>query len=72
MHTVEMMVMSGVIRSADFKPPRPALSIGVGQKPRDPRGWSEPAVSETGHYLVERIAQVFSAQALKGIWTLHR
>ena len=72
MRTVEMMVMSGVVRSADYKPPRPALSITFRQQPRDTSGVTEPTVSQTGRYLVARIADLFSKATMKGIWTLHR
>ncbi len=72
MHTVEMMVMSGVVRSADFKPPRPARSLTFRQQPRDSSGIPAPIVSQTGRYLVERIAQLFFRETTKGIWTLHR
>ncbi len=72
MHTVEMMVMSGVVRLADYKPPRPARSIKVRQQPRDSSGTVEPVISQTGQYLVARIADLFSRETMKGIWRLHR
>ncbi len=72
MHRVEMMVMSGVLRSAEYKPPRPALLLGKKLKPRDSREETEPDTGTTGDYLAERIAQLFANRTSKGIWTLHR
>lgn len=72
MHTVEMMVMSGVLRSADNKSPRPALLFRQKSKPRDSREEVEPEVGVTGQYLTERIAQLFSIKTTRGIWTFHR
>ncbi len=72
MHTVEMMVMSGVLRSADNKSPRPSVLFRQRAKPRDSREEIEPEVSVTGRYLAERVAQLFSIKTARGIWTLHR
>jgi hypothetical protein len=66
MHTVEMMVMSGVIRAADFKPPRPAVSRGVMKMFRSVTP-DETSNSMTGRFLLERFVSLFSSHPQKGL-----
>ncbi|HJT18940.1 MAG TPA: hypothetical protein VJ746_00625 [Nitrospira sp.] len=64
MRTVEMMVMSGVIRGADFKPPRPATSRGVMKMFRSATP-DDTSTSMTGRFLLERIASSFFFRSQK-------
>jgi len=66
MQTIEILLLSGVVRGADFKPPRPTRSFSGSGLPQDAL-WTDRSAGAS-HVPEEPVPAVFSRSWWKDLW----